>query len=100
MRGATVVVGVFDLGDFAIAFPLSFGGIQRCKECPAPDESESYLKSGKFQASVFRVFREEETAAGSRVQGSGFRVQGESKPNHDHVAAEQASAARNSWPRI
>jgi hypothetical protein len=35
--------------------------MQRCFARPVSDESESYLKLGKFQASVFAVFREEET---------------------------------------
>jgi hypothetical protein len=61
MRAAAAFLGVLELGDFAIAFPLSSGRIQRCAEGTAPDESESYLNLRKLNASVFRLFREDAT---------------------------------------
>jgi hypothetical protein len=70
MLGAAAFLGDLALGDFGIAFPLSDGRIQRCSAKPEPDESESYLKLGKFLASLFCVFREEETL---QEQDSGIR---------------------------
>jgi hypothetical protein len=77
MRGAAAFLAELVLGDFAIVFPLSCVRIQHYSEEPAPDESESYLNLRKFHASVFGLFREEQTP---RASGQGSVIQNQETP--------------------